>query len=524
MSFLISKQAIRDFLSRKLEDYRWLKSVTKEELQAEIRNITDYKSPSPYEHTHPQLVGLLIGLVLPGFLFYYDMGRGKTRMALDIAAARKHMGEVEGKILVLVDTNTNVENWELQVPEHSKLSVLPLLDGTIAGRFEMLKGSKANVAIMTYMSLLHMVGVKVKSKKKEGNQFKIEQKKVKAFAKMFGLVIMDEVHKVKNKDSKFFKACKSIGKFIPYRYGLSGTPMHQPLDLWAQFFLVDSGETFGSGITVFKQSFYVAKDKFFGTEWNFDKKKQPALTKLMQNRSLEYLDEEDQDLPQKVEQIIPVQIGEQAKHYYDMVVRGVIDAKKGDEQEKIKGTFMKMRQLASGFLYYEGQTLEFEKTKLDALQMVLSGTQGRKVIVFYDFVESGKVLEAFCKKEHIPYAHIGSKKSKGKDKGESAYKIFLSDPKKQVCLASLSVASGSLNLQVASIVFFYELPVALITYLQAMRRARRPGQKAKRVYFYYAIAKGTVEEKALESFRQGKSLLDLVLRGKVKLESLYEHR
>lgn len=58
----------------------------------------------------------------------------------------------------------------------------------------------------------------------------------------FDCLVFDEIHKIKGKDGKASQAAAALGKAIPHRYGLTGTPMpHDPFDVWSQYRAIDPG-------------------------------------------------------------------------------------------------------------------------------------------------------------------------------------------------------------------------------------------------------------------------------------------
>jgi len=131
------------------------------------------------------------------------------------------------------------------------------------------------------------------------------------------------------------------------------------------------------------------------------------------------------------------------------------------------------------------------ETLFELLEPLLA--EGQKVLVFSQFVQMLKLLEADCLQRQIP-THILTGETKQRQDVVSA---FQADNKPGVFLLSLRAAGTGLNLTTASYVVLYDPWWNPAVEAQAIDRSHRIGQ-TRTVNAYRLIAPGTVEEKIWE--------------------------
>ncbi len=119
--------------------------------------------------------------------------------------------------------------------------------------------------------------------------------------------------------------------------------------------------------------------------------------------------------------------------------------------------------------------------------------QGQKVLIFSQFVQMLKLLEAECKQRSIS-SHILTGETKDR---QMIVQAFQDEPQAAVFLLSLRAAGTGLNLTTASYVVLYDPWWNPAVEAQAIDRSHRIGQTAT-VNAYRLIAPGTVEEKIWE--------------------------
>jgi SNF2 family DNA or RNA helicase len=188
--------------------------------------------------------------------------------------------------------------------------------------------------------------------------------------------------------------------------------------------------------------------------------------------------------------------------------------------QQIKQSFLRMRQISSGFLGYldddSGERAEVTFPENPKLEMLLSLIEEippeRKIVVHHDFTHSGHTIREALKKARVGTLHLygGTK-----DIGELRER-FDNDKKERVLLLQNRFSMGP-NLQAACVQLFYESPVSVIIRKQAERRVERQHSKHPHIWRYDLVCKGTADERILTFHKQGSNLFKALLRGKVTL-------
>lgn len=501
---MISRLAIDEFLKQKLDDWSWVKNIKQEDAESELKELLPkgfkFKT-KPFTH---QLVALIVGIYNPRFLWFLDMGLGKSKVALDLLQYYK-LKNIVKKTLVMVPSPVSIESFREQIEIHSNFTHESLY-GTYNERWDILNNTNADIYVMNYAGLMVML-------MDRGSKSKMpSMAKVTKFSGMFDAMIMDEIHVAKSVNTLTYRLSLMISKKFKVMYGLTGTPFgRDPIDLWSQFNLVDHGETLGRNISIYREAFFSTSiNRWGGREYSFIKRKETLLQKRLKNKSLRYSDSEVKELPKKVVQIIHVDLPLENKGYYQSIVDGLI-AVKGNYIE-IEAVFVRLRQICSGFLQHklddEKITINFDHNpKLEALIDLLQGTpEDSKVIIFHEFIHSGSIIAKELDKLKIRYTRLyGGTKDKIGAKNE-----FIKDKNVKVFLVNSKSGGTSLNLQVANYAIYYESPVSPIIRKQSEKRIWRTGQ-TKRTYIYDLVVRHSIEERILGFIAEGKNLFKALL-------------
>ena len=512
---MISKTAIEEYLKRNLDDHLWIKNTTKAEIDAAIA-LLEVRVPAKQELFLHQKTSFYLGACLNEFLFFLDMGLGKTRISLALIEYWRKQDKIE-RALVVVPNVINIEGWREEIEAYTPL-VCSLLYGTKQDRaiaFE----QEADIYIINYDGLQTLMAdlVSVKGKKKRERQ--IIKSKAWKFAEKFDLVIFDEIHRAKNHRSLTFKLCDFLAVSCKYRYGLTGTPFgRDPQDLWSQFYLIDRGETLGKTISMYRAAFFSQHvNHWGGYDYKFDKRKESKLHQMLRHKSIRYEDTECQDLPLAFHTLVPIKLMPDALAIYRDLSSESCNYD-GDSTQKKENYYSKMRQVASGFIYTKDEittireTITFSHTeKLDAIEEIVEDMPSTsKLIIFHIFNESGKLIGNFLKKKKIPFVAINSE---SEETAIEQYKKFKKKGAKyRIIVANILSGGQGLNLQNCNYVIYYEPTDRPILYRQSLKRVHRTGQ-TKQVYYYHLITKGTIEEKIREYLLEGKRLFDALIEG-----------
>jgi SNF2 family DNA or RNA helicase len=500
---MIRKAAIDAFLQRKLANYDWLKQENPIHLDAEL-------GPNPLKLWRHQMVALILIEELKRFMLHLDMGAGKTLITLALIQRRKQRGE-RPRAIVFVPYITSVETWVEECAKHtSGLKCVPLLGTTMENADNLHR--EGDLFVICYQSAVAMLSTR-KPKKWELSAAEVRER----FAG-FDMLVCDEIHKAKGHLSLTFRMCRAISKRCQWVLGLTGTPFGKDLqDLWAQFFLVDGGETLGETLGFYRAVFFNDKPGYWGgTEYTFKKKLLPNLKRIIKHKSIHYGLDEFADMPPKEYIYRRLHAPEASRSYVKAAMESIHEGVKKQSFQLVESSYLQLRQLSSGFMTLKGEDsgriqIKFDANpKLDALAEIVEALpSGRKVVIFHHFVFSSQLISERLTEMKVPHARIWG----GQRDPIGELRKFKADPKCLALVLNDNSGSSSLNLQLASYLIFFEEPDSPITRQQAEARVYRPGQLHK-CLVYDLIVKGTVDEQMKASNREGENLLQALLRGR----------
>ena len=516
---MISRFAIKKFLSRELESFDWIKSLGRKELLAAVDELEpkpQFVGPyKPYQH---QLVAFLIGTFMPGFLYLLDLGVGKTRIALDLIAYRKLKGD-QPKFLVLVPNVANIEDWIIDAKAYAPSLVCVPLDGPSTDRRQLLKRT-ADLFILNYAGLVALCTT-LQPKSEDKRKRVIDREKMDWIIGLFNGIVLDESTSIIHRSSLTYKICNQFARHIDLRYALTGTPFgRDPQALWTQFYFIDRGNTLGQTLGIFRAAFFTQKKQFWGGyEFTFKKELTEKLHRVLRNRSIFYPAEECIDLPEAVSVTKHVMLTSEMKVYYGKLAEQLRLAK--GNFRIVQNSFLNMRQICSGFIGLiddesgDRAQIEFsENPKLDVLLSLINELPiGAKMVIFYEYIWSGNQISTALMAKGIKHERLwgGQKDPKG------ALRRFREYPEYRILLVNSKSGAFGLNLQIANYMAIYESPTSPIIRKQIERRIRRSGQKAKRCFYYDIVMKDTVDERILTYLAEGRDLFSAIVKGEAQV-------
>lgn len=529
---MISETTIKEFLSRKLQSFDWAKGLSTQQVDEALAQLI------PYELTKElwlhQKISLLILLHEPKFMLYLPMGAGKTNILLTLlrnlnpragaepsSTLERFGGRTVGSIpatgatIVFVPYLTATETWIEETKKFApELTCCPLI-GSSAENIEILRTTNYDLYVMCYQSAVAMVSAPVLVKGK--TKWALDPILVKECFGSFDTLIADESQKIKNPSSLAFKLCKVIARDAKHVYGLTGTPFGNDLqDLWAQFYLIDSGDTLGPTLGFYRAVFFSMKRGFWGGfKFKFKKRLMPQLQRMIKNKSIRYSVDEFVDMPEKqyIQRFITLPEG--IKGYVNKAKAELKDAVSGRQHELAGNSYIQLRQLSSGFLTLKDDTdkikVKFDHNpKLDQLCELIEEMPAEcKMVIFHEFVYSNELISERLKELKIDHARVWG----GQRDQIGQLKKFKQDPDCRVLVINSKSGSASLNLQFANYLVFYEQPTSAIDRQQAEARVWRSGQQ-RRVMIYDLFVNGTYDKRTYEANKEGKNLLQVLLDGK----------
>lgn len=506
-------------MARDREDFTDWKDLSTNELNEMMRTELPVRPPIWKKLQKHQRVCLLLGALKGSWAFFLDTGCGKT--LLSIALARYLIAAKRGKrFLVLVPNNVNTFEWGLEIQKHAPSMKYTILEGSTEQKWKAFTTDDSTLYITTYMGLLYMVSTETKTKKGK-IKFNLKDSLINKMAKMIDGCFFDESTELGNPNSLTYRICrKFIKTHKKLAFPLSGTPFgRDPKKLWAQMFLVDGGHALGETLGLFQSSFYKEKKNHWSgfPEYTFNKKLSPLLHDFINHRSIAY---EAEGLPGTIEILKEVPLSKDAQVHAESArdeFLEAVKAKGAKDIRMIKNTFLRMRQISSGFIGYHDDdlgkraALEFDDNpKLDMLLHLLGSLpEKHKAIVFVQFTFSGGMISRELTANKIGHTRIFG----GTKDQDAELRKFKSDKKCRVLVLNNDCGGFGLNLQVAKYGIYYETPVCPIMRKQTRRRFERQHSEHKRVSVYDLVTRNTYDQQILDALKEGENLFDNIMRG-----------
>jgi SNF2 family DNA or RNA helicase len=479
-----------------------------------------------------------IGVGLLGDL----MGTGKTFMSIMTAMQKKQEKRVE-KVLVVVLAPTRTQ-WMEEIEkftnekgvlfadfkakyrqQNGKKYVAETIDDQKKSVVDYYKHSEDMFMVMSYQTL-------------QQNADLIEQCG-------FDMVIFDEAHNIKNKDSKTNKAAKKLikprtkrhkkgyNKGIKYTLLVTGTPvMNYPDDLFGLVGMANE-DIFGKWRDFRKEYLTLNEYKDVIGYRHLD-----TFVEKIQEFYIRRTDKEiGLSLPKIVEEdkwIDPhpkqVKLDKELKTYQKELIQEKMDllrsGKKAEAQEmedRLKGILgfriqaachpnlfqmsanEKIRNRYKDYVVKDELDIPKFKQCLEMVEEIVEN--GHKVVVFVESRRMTVLLHKHISKFTRAVRYIGGLNDKKRDRRK---KKFNNDPSCRVMIANGAGSTG-LNLQAGKYLINYDLPHNPAIWNQRKYRIRRLDSTHDRVFIYNLVNRGVVDEEMRTRLDQKQASFDATL-------------
>jgi superfamily II DNA or RNA helicase len=437
----------------------------------------------PYQHDGLDFLAFVTDLGL-GAVLADDMGLGKTVQALAWIEWLRERDPKGGPVLVVCPASV-VHNWERESERFTPgLRVLSLTSGE--ERHALRREVPNHDLIVTNYALM--------------------RRDLEHWRKIpLRAAILDEAQNIKNPNTAMSRAVRELN--ARYRMALTGTPIeNRALDLWSIMQFVNPGY-------LGPRTSFVAR---------YDRPDSPAharrllaarLRPVMVRRLKEDVAPE---LPDRIEERRECQLTTgQRKLYLAELMRGretvarLKSSPGGVMRNKIEvlATLTRLRQICCHPALAGGRE-DLGSGKFEELFEILEPllAEGRKVLVFSQFVECLKLLAADMKRREIRYHMLTGATTKR----EKVVDAFENDPEACVFLISLKAGGTGLNLTAAQYVVLFDPWWNPAVEAQAIDRTHRIGQ-TRTVIAFRMLAEGTIEEKIWELQQRKEALVSEVL-------------
>ncbi|CAK9161669.1 unnamed protein product [Ilex paraguariensis] len=390
-----------------------------------------------------------------------EMGLGKTIQSIAFLASL--FEESVSPHLVVAPLST-LRNWEREFSTWAPHMNVVMYFGSAQAR-----------AVIKEYEFYHPKHLK-KSKKKKSNQIVAESKqdriKFDVLLTSYEMInmdsaslkpikwecmIVDEGHRLKNKDSKLFSSLKQYSS--RHRVLLTGTPLQNNLDeLFMLMHFLDAGK-FGS-LEEFQEEF-----KDINQEEQISRLHKMLAPHLLRRVKKDVMKE----LPPKKELILRVELSSQQKEYYKAILTRnyQILTRRGGAQISLINVVMELRKLCCHPYMLEGvepvDTNEFHKQLLESSgklhlldkMMVKLKEQGHRVLIYSQFQHMLDLLEDYCNYMKWQYERIDGKVA-GAERQIRIDRFNAKNSSRFCFLLSTRAGGLGINLATADTVFIYD--------------------------------------------------------------------
>ena len=322
------------------------------------------------------------------------------------------------------------------------------------------------------------------------------------FKWFFDMVVIDELSSFKSYQAKRFKSLLKARPKVKRIVGLTGTPSSNGLmDLWAEFRLLDMGERLGRYITHYRQNFFVPDKRNQQIIFSYKPKDgaEKMIYSLISDITISMQSKDFLKMPECIMNEVAVSLSEKEQRLYDSLKKDMVLSVGDNKIDAINAAALssKLLQMANGAVYNDKkESIVIHDRKLDALEDLIEGVNGKPVLVAYWFKHD---LERI--KERFDVREIKTSKDIT-DWNEGKIPIAVIHP---------ASAGHGLNLQaVGSTIIWFGLTWSLELYQQTNARLYRQGQK-NTVVIHHIITKGTHDEDVIKALALKEKMQDALI-------------
>jgi SNF2 family DNA or RNA helicase len=424
-------------------------------------------------------------LAHPQSMLWLDMGLGKTIVSLTALVERIDYLQVYGT-LIIAPLRVCQTVWAQEAAKwnHTRHLRFHLVHGAPDAR-EVAMRNRADVWLVNYENIQWLVTMLETYFLGRGIHLP------------FNNVIFDEISKMKDTDSKRFKAFKRLLPYIPYRTGLTGTPASNGyVDLCGQYLCIDDGLRLGRTVTSFRETF-CRQRKDAPSSYELREGLEQYVEAAVADITLSMNRRDYLDLPDVHINDIYVDLpGESMAKYKELEKTMFIELDSGVEIEVFNAAALcnKCLQAANGAMYVEPGEPYWDilhDAKLDALQDVVEEAGGQPILLCYEFQhDRDRIMKRFPKAETFRSGMTA-------DDVQVLIRRWNAGEVSMLVGHPQSMGHG-LNLQYGGhILVWYGLNWSLDLYLQAIARLDRQGQTHP-VIIHRLLSRNTLDEGVAE--------------------------
>ena len=452
---------------------------------------------TPFEH---QIEGINFGLTKNKWLLLDSMGLGKTNEIIWYAETLKRRGIID-HCLIICGVDSLRQNWKKEIGRFSTESCIVLGEkvskkGKVSYTSVDQRAKQLLEPIEEFFVIVNVATLR-------------SDKIVEAFKKSpnkFGLIAVDEAHKISNKSSQ--QGSNLLKLNSPYKVAATGTPIvNSPLS--AYLLLAWTGNDM-STLTTYKSNY--CEFGGFGNKQVVGYKNLDVLKEELDQCSIRRtLDQVRDDMPLKTVHYEIVEMSDAHRKFYDAVKEGVKE--EADRVELKSGNLLalttRLRQATACPAILTSQDILSSKIErcIEIVEDLVS--QGEKVVILSTFKEPvyqlAKLLEKF--KPLVATGDVAD---------QIAFERmdqFQNDPISKVFIGTHGKCGTGFTLNAASYMICLDTPYTHSSFSQSTDRIWRV-TNTRPAFITILSCSDTIDERVAEIVENKKELADFLVDGK----------
>ena len=397
---------------------------------------------------------------------FLDMGLGKTVITLTAVNDLRYNRFLVSKVLVIAPKKVAEDTWTRE-----------------AGKWDHLK-------LLRIMPVLGSCKKRIRALNTPGDVYVLSRDNVQWLVDYyrngwpFDMVVIDELSSFKSSRAKRFRKLNMVRSHINRIVGLTGTPAPNGLmDLWAQVYLLDQGSRLGRTITGYRTKYFTPSKRNRDTVFAYEllPGADEQIRTQIQDICISLSAKDYLTLPERMDNVRYIKLDPKAKAAYVEMERKLLLEVDGETIDAASAAVLsnKLLQICNGAVYNEeGQAVEIHDNKIEAFRELIEASQGKPVLVFYNFQhDRERILKCLSKS----WLRVGELKSPAVIEQWNQKEL-------DVLLAHPASAAYGLNLQAGgSTIVWFGLNWSLELYQQANARLYRQGQKENVIIHHLVV-------------------------------------
>jgi SNF2 family DNA or RNA helicase len=449
----------------------------------------------------------------PYYGFFMEQGTGKTLTMITLMRELYTRHGRPLKTLILCPAIV-VRNWQSEISQFSRVGhLVEVLTGPTPKRIKTLERTTKPIIVTNLEALATCDGLLWESVQKgKGRPIR------RMIERGWELLILDEIHRLKDPRAQSTKMAIKMADKIFYRYGLTGTPiLKDECDLWSQMRVLDRGALFGKGYQAFRTEYFYDENAGMPSQRYFPAfKLRPQMSKVLgeklETTTFRVTKEECLDLPPLIEQKITVEMSPQQRKHYDEMKRDFITylASAACVATLAVTKALRLQQIVSGFVKLDtGEEIQLDaRPRLNALSELLELAPG-KVIVWASFKENYEQVAALCRKLGLSHSFLTGLQSQ-EEKDQAVADFTKGDVR--VLISNPAAGGTGVNLIEADTAIWWSRSFNLGHRLQAQARNHRGGSEMHaKITQYDIVAENTIDEHVLDALARKEDIAERIL-------------